>query len=64
MDGKTKITKVTEPGLKPWRFEYTSGGKINRILRAQDAAVGTGDAVWTIKYDLALAGNGDGLPNL
>ncbi|WP_290514356.1 RHS repeat-associated core domain-containing protein [Aeromicrobium sp.] len=64
IDGKTKITKITEPGLKPWRFEYTDGGKIYKVLRAQDAAAGSGDAVWTVKYDLALAGNGDGLPNL
>lgn len=61
---RPKIAKVTEPGLKPWQFAYTEGGKIKTISRTQDAAVGSGDAAWTIKYDLALAGNGDGLPNL
>lgn len=64
LPGKTFITKVTEPGLKPWRFEYSGEGAVKRILRAQDAAVGTGDAQWTIDYDLPLASDDDGLPNM
>ncbi|WP_344769842.1 RHS repeat-associated core domain-containing protein [Aeromicrobium panaciterrae] len=64
VNGKTKVTKITDPGVKPWRFEFDSDGKIKRIKREQDAAVGSGDATWTIQYGLALAGTGDGLPDM
>jgi len=60
--GRTSLSKVTEPGLKPWRFDYDSRGRLETIKRAQDAAVGTGDATWTVAYDLATSGGG--LPDL
>ena len=59
--GHTRLTGTTEPGLKPWVFNYDSTDRLSTVSRAQDAAVG-GTATWTVKYDLALSGTG--LPDL
>lgn len=64
VDSKTKVTKVTEPGLKPWRYGFGSNGKLENVKRAHDAAVGSGDATWTVRYGLNLNASGDGLPNM
>ena len=60
--GRTKLTKVTDPGLKPWRFDYDNDGRLATVKRQHDAAVGTGDATWTVKYEIPLSGGG--LPDL
>ena len=62
INSKTVVTKQTEPGLVPWRFDYDSVGRLAHVKRALDPAIGTGDATWTIAYDTPLSG--DGLPDL
>lgn len=61
---RTKVTKITEPGLTPWRFTYaTTGdneGKLTTVKRAQTS--GTGDAAWRVDYTTPLSGSG--LPDL
>ncbi len=61
-NSKTVVSKVTDPGLVPWRLDYDSSGRLAHVKRAQDAAVGGGDATWTMAYDVPLSG--DGLPDL
>ena len=62
INSKTVVTTVTDPGLVPWRFGYDGVGRLATVKRAQDAAVGTGDATWTVAYDVPLSGAG--LPDL
>ncbi len=62
VNGHTVLSSLTEPGLKTWNFSYDGVGKLISITRAQDAAVGGAVATWTVRYDLALSG--DGLPDL
>ncbi len=62
INSKTVVTKVTDPGLVPWRFDYDSLGRLAHVKRALDPAVGTGDATWTAAYDVPLSG--DGVPDL
>lgn len=58
---KTKVTKITEPGLTPWRFAYdTSGdddekGKLLTVKRAQTS--GSDDATWRVDYTTPLSGS-------
>ena len=60
--GHIRLITLTEPGLKPWRFNHDGTGRLATVTRAQDAAVGGTDATWTLRYDLPLSGGG--LPNL
>ena len=62
INSKTVVTKVTDPGLVPWRFAYDTVGRLSTVKRALDSAVGTGDATWTVAYDVPLSGSG--LPDL
>jgi len=62
INSKTVVSKVTDPGVVPWRFDYDSVGRLATVKRAHDAAVGGGDAVWTVAYEVPLSG--DGLPVL
>jgi RHS repeat-associated protein len=62
INSKTVVTKVTDPGLVPWRFDYDQTGRLAHVKRAQDAAVGGADAMWTMVYDVPLSG--EGLPDL
>ena len=62
INSKTVVTKVTDPGLTPWRFAYDAVGRLATVKRALDSAVGTGDATWTVAYDVPLSGSG--LPDL
>lgn len=62
INSKTVVSKVTDPGLVPWRFDYDSVGRLAHVKRALDAGVGGGDAVWTVAYEVPLSG--DGLPDL
>ena len=62
INSKTVVSKVTGPGVVPWRFDYDSVGRLAHVKRALDAGVGGGDAVWTVAYDTPLSG--DGLPDL
>lgn len=64
LSGRTMLTQVTEPGLKPWSISYDSTGRVSQVTRAQDSAVGGAPAEWNIRYDLPLDAAGDGLPNL
>jgi len=61
---KTVIKTVTPPGLKPWTINYDTNAKVKTLTRPQDADAGTGNATWTVKYDLGLSASGDGLPDL
>jgi len=61
INSKTVVETITDPGQKTWRFGY-SNGALSTVKRQLDPAVGTGDATWTIAYDVPLSGNG--LPNL
>jgi RHS repeat-associated protein len=62
---KTVLSKVTPPGLTPWRIEYhtsgTKAGMFKAVKRAQVAPL-TGDATWQVEYDVPL--HGSGLPDL
>ncbi|WP_286929927.1 polymorphic toxin-type HINT domain-containing protein [Aeromicrobium sp. UBA7512] len=55
---KTKITKITVPGLTPWRFTYDTSednkGKLTTVKRAQ--TTGSDDATWTVDYTTPLSG--------
>lgn len=62
--GRTRVTSVTSPGFKKWQINYDDDGGVSTITRQQDAAVGSGNATWTVKYGLKLNAEGDGLPNL
>lgn len=64
MTGRVLLTKVTPPGQKAWRYDYDSNGRLTTVKRAYDADTNTdtGDAVWSVLYDLAPTTNG--LPNL
>lgn len=61
---KTRLTKVTLPGLKPWQINYATDGSVTTVTRQQDSAVGSGNATWTIRYGLSLNSESQGLPNL
>ena len=62
INSKTVLATLSDPGLVPWRFAYDNVGRLATIARAQDAAVGAGDATWTVAYDTPLSGAG--LPDL
>lgn len=59
--GKTVVETVTDPGQKQWRFGYEQG-VLTTVKRQLDPAVGSGDATWTVRYDVPVSGSG--LPNL
>lgn len=61
INGKTVVNTITEPGRKPWRFEYQQTA-LAKVKRALDPATGSGDATWTVAYDVRLTGAG--LPDL
>ena len=53
VNGRTLLAAVAAPGgVKPWRFEYDNTGRLVTVKRELDAATGTGDATWTVKYGL------------
>ncbi len=61
--GHAVVVSVTDPGLKTWNMHHdTTTGKLISITRAHDAAVGGGEATWTIRYGIPLSGGG--LPDL
>jgi RHS repeat-associated protein len=62
INSKTVVTKVTDPGLVPWRFDYDTSGRLAHVKRALDPSAGSGDATWTVAYDIPLSGTG--LPDL
>jgi RHS repeat-associated protein len=62
INSKTVLATLTDPGLVPWRFAYDSVGRLATVTRAQTAAVGGGDAIWTVAYGTPLSGAG--LPDL
>lgn len=62
INSKAVVTKITDPGLVPWRFDYDGVGRLAAVKRALDPAVGSGDATWTVAYDVPLSGAG--LPDL
>ncbi|HOQ53183.1 MAG TPA: hypothetical protein PLF56_06160, partial [Micropruina sp.] len=62
INSKTVVSKVSDPGLVPWRFAYDAVGRLATVKRALDPAVGTGDATWSVAYDVPLSG--PGLPEL
>jgi RHS repeat-associated protein len=59
VDGRTVIAQVNPAGLKPWRFDYTSSGKLQTVKRESP---GGSDATWTVDYDLNPTSAG--LPDL
>ena len=59
--GKTVVATITDPGQKQWRFGYTDG-VLTTVKRELDAAAGSGDATWTVRYDVPLSGTG--LPSM
>ncbi|MGY0541381.1 DNRLRE domain-containing protein [Nocardioides sp. YJ-D4] len=64
MAGRVLLSKITPPGQKAWRYSYDSTGRLTTVKRAYDADTNTatGDAVWSVLYDLAPTTTG--LPNL
>ncbi len=64
MASRVLLAKVTPPGQKAWRYDYDSTGRLTTVKRAYDADTNTdtGDAVWSVLYDLDPTING--LPNL
>ena len=59
--GKQVVQTVTDPGQKQWRFGYDDG-VLTSVRRELDPAVGSGDAIWTIRYDVPISGAG--LPSM
>lgn len=59
--GKTVVATVADPGRQQWRFGYENGA-LTTVKRQLDAAVGSGDATWTVRYNLPISATG--LPNL
>lgn len=62
LDGRTLLSTVTPPGQKAWRFDYDSTGRLSTVKRTLDPGTGTGDATWTVVYDLPTTTAG--LPNM
>lgn len=60
--GKKVLDTITAPGETPWRFAFDSQGRFSTAKRAQPSGVGSGDATWTVAYDVGLSGTG--LPDL
>ena len=60
--GHKVLTKITPPGMTPWRFAYDATGRFETAKRANPASAGGGDATWTVAYDVPLSGGG--LPDL
>lgn len=60
--GRTLLATMTPPGQTPWRFGYDTQGRLATVKRAVTAATGTGDATWTVAYDLSPSAAG--LPDL
>jgi RHS repeat-associated protein len=60
--GRTVLDTVTPPAQAPWRFSYDTTGRLTSVKRTLDPGTGTGDATWTLAYDLAPTAAG--LPSL
>ncbi len=60
--GRTLLATLTPPGQAGWRFGYDAEGRLATVKRVVDPATGTGDATWTVTYDVDLATSG--LPDL
>ena len=59
VNGRTLLASAAPPGgVKPWAFTYDTTGRLTKVTRALDAATGTGDATWSVKYDLDPATSG------
>ncbi|HEX2895379.1 MAG TPA: hypothetical protein VHO29_15370 [Marmoricola sp.] len=57
--GRTLLSQITPPGLKPWRFSYDSIARLTTVTRQRPTG---GDSVWSADYTLAV--NASGLPDL
>ena len=62
VSGKKVLDTITAPGETPWRFAFDAQGRFSTAKRAQPSGVGSGDATWTVAYDVNLSGTG--LPDL
>ncbi|MEO6471531.1 MAG: RHS repeat-associated core domain-containing protein [Aeromicrobium sp.] len=60
--GKKMLETLTAPGEKPWRFAFDGNSRFSTAKRELPAGAGTGDATWTVAYDVGLSGTG--LPDL
>lgn len=59
VNGRTLLSQITPPGLKPWRFTYDSIARLTAVKREKPAG---GDATWSVDYSLTPASSG--LPDL
>lgn len=50
--GRTLLASYTNVGLEPWRFQYDTDGRLTHVRRTLAPSSGTGEAVWTMAYDL------------
>jgi YD repeat-containing protein len=64
MPGRTLLKTITPPGQAAWRFSYDAEGRLDTVKRALDPNTnqGSGDATWTVAYDLAPGASG--LPDM
>ncbi|KAB2813059.1 hypothetical protein F9L07_15300 [Pimelobacter simplex] len=60
--GRTLLATATPAGQKSWRFSYDNTGRVINVKRQLDPAAGTGDATWTVVYELATSASG--LPSM
>ena len=56
INSKTVVDTFTDPGQQPWRFSYANQA-LATVKRPLDPAVGSGDATWTLRYDVPLSGS-------
>ncbi|MGK2876902.1 MAG: DNRLRE domain-containing protein [Nocardioides sp.] len=61
---RTLLSGVTPAGELKWRFSYDTSGRLTAVKRALDPDTNTetGDATWTVVYDVPTSG--PGLPDL
>lgn len=56
--GRTLLKKATPPGQQPWQFTYDATGRLTKVTRPLDPVTGTGNAQWTIGYDVPIGATG------
>jgi RHS repeat-associated protein len=62
--GKTVVETVKRPGVEAWTVNYDNKGRVTTVTRPQADDRGGDPATWTVKYDLPLSSDADGLPDL